>query len=45
MFPGSDDVEIWRFAIERNRETAKKYDRFGMAEYEAIELFVEYTTN
>ncbi len=45
MFPGSDDVEIWRFAIERNRETAKKYDRFGMAEYEAIELFVEYTTD
>jgi len=42
MFPGSDDTEIWRFAIERNRETAKKYDKLGMAEYEAIELFVEY---
>ncbi len=42
MFPGSDDVEIWRFAIERNRETAKKYNNLGMAEYEAIELFVEY---
>ena len=42
MFPGSDDMEIWRFAIERNRETARKYDKFGMAEYEAIELFVEY---
>ncbi len=42
MFPGAEDVEIWRFAIERNRETAKKYDKFGMAEYEAIELFVEY---
>ncbi len=42
MFPGSDDVEIWRFAIERNRETALKYDKLGMAEYEAIELFVEY---
>ncbi len=42
MFPGSNDVEIWRFAIERNRETAKKYDKLGMAEYEAAELFVEY---
>ncbi len=45
MFPGSEDVEIWRYAIERNRETAKKYDQFGMAEYEAIELFVEYVLN
>jgi glucosamine-6-phosphate deaminase len=45
MFPGVEDVEIWRFAIERNRETAKKYDKLGMAEYEAIELFVEYRLN
>jgi len=42
MFPGSEDIEIWRFAIERNRETAQQYDQFGMAEYEAIELFVEH---
>jgi glucosamine-6-phosphate deaminase len=42
MFPGSEDMEIWRFAIERNKETARKYDGFGMAEYEAVELFVEY---
>jgi glucosamine-6-phosphate deaminase len=42
MFPGYDDIEIWRFAIERNRESAKKYDKIGMAEYEAVELFVEY---
>ncbi len=42
MFPGADEMEIWRFAIERNRETAGKYDKLGMAEYEAIELFVEY---
>jgi glucosamine-6-phosphate deaminase len=42
MLPGIEDMEIWRFAIERNRETAHKYDRLGMAEYEAIELFVEY---
>jgi glucosamine-6-phosphate deaminase len=43
MFPGAEDVEIWRFAIERNRETAIKYDKLGMAEYEAVELFVEYS--
>ncbi len=42
MFPGTPEMEIWRFAIERNRDTAKKYDKLGMAEYEAIELFVEY---
>lgn len=42
MFPGSKDMEIWRFAIDRNRTTAVKYDKLGMAEYEAIELFVAY---
>jgi glucosamine-6-phosphate deaminase len=42
MFPGVEDIEIWRFAIDRNRETARKYDKLGMAEYEAVELFVEY---
>ena len=42
MFPGSEDMEIWRFAIDRNRTTAVKYDKLGMAEYEAIELFVAY---
>ncbi len=42
MFPGAEEMEIWRFAIERNRETARKYDKLGMAEYEAVELFVEY---
>jgi len=42
MFPGSENMEIWRFAIDRNRTTAVKYDKLGMAEYEAIELFVAY---
>jgi glucosamine-6-phosphate deaminase len=42
MFPGSEDMEIWRYAIERNRDSAKDYDKLGMAEYEAVELFVEY---
>lgn len=45
MFPGAEDMEIWRFAIERNRQTAIKYDKLGMAEYEAVELFVEYNLN
>lgn len=42
VFPGSEDMEIWRFAIDRNRTTAVKYDKLGMAEYEAVELFVAY---
>ncbi len=42
ILPGSEDTEIWRYAIERNHITAKKYDKLGMAEYEAVELFVEY---
>ncbi len=42
IYPGSENVEIWRFAIDRNRTTAVKYDKLGMAEYEAIELFVAY---
>jgi len=42
MFPGYNNVEIWKYAIERNRQTAEKYDKLGMAEYEGIELFAEY---
>ncbi len=45
MYPGAQDIEIWRFAIERNRETAIKYDALGMAEYEAMELFAAYETD
>ena len=42
LFPGYNNVEIWKYAIERNRQTAEKYDKLGMAEYEGIELFAEY---
>eukprot|EP01089_Gocevia_fonbrunei_P021535 TRINITY_DN8401_c0_g1_i1.p1 TRINITY_DN8401_c0_g1~~TRINITY_DN8401_c0_g1_i1.p1 ORF type:complete len:645 (+),score=154.30 TRINITY_DN8401_c0_g1_i1:60-1994(+) len=39
-FPGSDPREFWQRTEARNRETAKLYDRLGLAEYEAIEAFV-----
>ncbi len=42
MFPGHDEREFWQRAEHRNKETARKYDQLGMAEYEAIEGFVRY---
>ncbi|MEJ1223337.1 glucosamine-6-phosphate deaminase [Sediminicola sp. 1XM1-17] len=42
MFPGSDEREFWQRAEQRNKETAKKYDALGLAEYEAMEGFVRY---
>ncbi len=43
LFPGPSDArEFWQRAEERNRETARVYDRLGLAEYEAIEGFVKY---
>ena len=42
MFPGHDEREFWQRAEHRNKETARKYDELGMAEYEAIEGFVRY---
>jgi glucosamine-6-phosphate deaminase len=42
LFMGSDKREFWQRAEERNKRTAKLYDKFGMAEYEAIEVFVKY---
>ncbi|NVO20685.1 MAG: glucosamine-6-phosphate deaminase [Bacteroidetes bacterium] len=45
MFMGSDKREFWQRAEERNRNTARLYDKFGMAEYEAIEVFVRYTVD
>jgi glucosamine-6-phosphate deaminase len=40
LFPGPDMREFWQRAEQRNRDTAKLYDRLGLAEYEAIEGFV-----
>ncbi len=42
LFPGTDNREFWQRAEERNRETAKLYDKLGLAEYEAIEGFVRW---
>lgn len=42
MFPGSDSREFWQRAEDRNHATAVLYDKLGMAEYQAIEVFVRY---
>lgn len=43
LFPGpSDPREFWQRAEDRNRNTAKLYDKLGLAEYEAIEGFVRW---
>jgi len=40
-FPGSDPREFWQRAEERTQNTARLYDKLGMAEYQAIEVFVK----
>lgn len=45
LFPGSDKREFWLRAEERNHNTAVMFDKLGMAEYQAIELFVKYKFN
>ncbi len=42
LFPGADEREFWQRADERNRSTAILYNELGMAEYEAMEVFVRY---
>jgi glucosamine-6-phosphate deaminase len=45
LFPGPNDPrEFWQRAEDRNRNTARLYDRLGLAEYEAIEGFVRWRT-
>lgn len=39
-FPGEDPREFWQRAEERTGNTARLYDELGMAEYQAIEVFV-----
>lgn len=41
-FPGDDEREFWQRAEDRTRGTVALYDKLGMVEYEAIEVFVEY---
>lgn len=42
MFLGDDQREFWQRAEDRNKSTAVLYDKLGMAEYEAIEVFKKY---
>jgi glucosamine-6-phosphate deaminase len=43
LFPGPNDPrEFWQRAEDRNRATARLYDCLGLAEYEAIEGFVQW---
>ena len=43
LFPGPNDPrEFWQRAEDRNKNTAKLYDKLGLAEYEAIEGFVRW---
>lgn len=43
LFPGpSDPREFWQRAEARNRQTARLFDKLGLAEYEAIEGFVRW---
>lgn len=42
LFPGHDSREFWQRAEDRNHATAVAYDNLGMAEYQAIEVFVKY---
>lgn len=39
-FPGEDSREFWQRAEDRTQGTAKHYDELGMAEYQAIEVFL-----
>ena len=40
-FPGEDPREFWQRAEERTQNTAMLYDKLGMAEYQAIEVFLK----
>ena len=41
LFPGpTDSREFWQRAEDRNKDTARLYDKLGLPEYEAIEGFV-----
>ena len=40
-FPGEDPREFWQRAEDRTQATAQAYDKLGMAEYQAIEVFLK----
>ena len=39
-FPGDDPREFWQRSEDRTQTTANQYNALGMAEYQAIEVFV-----
>lgn len=46
MFPGSvDSREFWQRAEDRNRHTARVYDKLGLPEFYALEGFVQWRDN
>ncbi|EGC37679.1 hypothetical protein DICPUDRAFT_94025 [Dictyostelium purpureum] len=44
-FPGTDKREFWMRAEDRNRATAKIYDKLGLTEFEGMEAFVSWSLN
>lgn len=42
MFQGEDLREFWVRAEDRNKDTALKYQKLGLASYAAMEAFVKY---
>ncbi|EFA84875.1 glucosamine-6-phosphate isomerase [Heterostelium album PN500] len=44
-FPGTDKREFWVRAEDRNRATAKIYDKLGLTEFEAVEAFVSWSVD
>ena len=40
-FPGDDSREFWQRSEDRTQHTAMLYDKLGMAEYQAIEVFLK----
>jgi len=42
MFKGDDHREFWMRVEDRTAETAKKYNKLGLADYAAIEAFKRY---
>ena len=40
-FPGDDPREFWQRAEDRTSGTAQLYDKLGMAEYQAMEVFLK----
>jgi len=41
-YPGSDPREFWQRSEERNRNTARLFDKLGLTQFEAMETFVLY---